>query len=320
MNTLLRSLIACLAVTGTLCTALSAVAAPRHAKPLGPPVSLAAFARLERLARLPDGITMGYVDMGPRNGQPVVLIHGFTNDAFNWLPLIPYLDPHLRLILVDLRGHGESSKPACCYARIDMAYDVLLLMNRLGIAKADLIGHSLGSIIAQTFAETWPKRVGRVVLISSTGGYRSGCTAGPPTDAPPLPELRAALLKMHDPINPNGRFMSAWYGNARPPDPNLLKRQKRDAAAIPVKIWLAVLDQAVTGIDLQTTLPRLTAPALLIWGAKDTLMGPADRCSLERALPHAQVKIFANAGHNPFWKEPAAVAAVINPFLDKTAP
>ena len=109
--------------------------------------------------------------------------------------------------------------------------------------------------------------------------------------------------------------MSDWYGSTKPADPELLRRQRKDAAAIAVRVWLAVLDEAVTGIDLQTTLPRLTAPTLLIWGAKDTLMRAADRCSLIQALPRAEVKIFPNFGHNPFWQDPAAVAAVINPFL-----
>ncbi len=295
----------------------STAAAPAAPAPRAP-INLAAFDRSERRVRLPDGITLGYVDRGPRDGRPVVLIHGYTNDARNWAPLLPYLDTRLRLILVDLRGHGASSKPPCCYDRIDMAYDVRLLMDHLGIRRADVIGHSLGSIIAQTFAETWPQRVRSVVLISSTGGYRTGCTKGPPADAPPLPQLRAALLRQHDPIDPNGRFMSDWYGTTQPSDPELLRLQKRDAARIPVRVWLAILDQAVTGIDLQTTLPRLKAPTLLLWGAKDTLMGEDDRCSLMRALHQAQVKIFKNYGHNPFWQDPAAVAAAINPFLAKT--
>ncbi len=284
----------------------------------GAPINLAAFDRSERRVRLPDGITLGYVDRGPRDGRPVVLIHGYTNDARNWAPLLPYLDPRLRLVLVDLRGHGESSKPACCYARIDMAYDVRLLMDHLKIRKADVIGHSLGSIVAQTFAETWPQRVRSVVLISSTGGYRAGCPNTTPADAPPLPQLRAALLRQHDPIDPDGQFMSDWYGTTKPADPELLRLQRRDAARIPVRVWLAILDQAVTGIDLQTTLPRLEAPTLLLWGAKDTLMGEADRCSLMRALPHAEVKVFKDYGHNPFWQDPAAVAAAINPFLART--
>jgi pimeloyl-ACP methyl ester carboxylesterase len=78
------------------------------------------------------------------------------------VPLVPHLSPHFHLILVDLRGHGGSAKPACCYTRFDFAYDLKLLLDVLAIPRADLVGHSLGSIFAQTFAELWPERTGRV--------------------------------------------------------------------------------------------------------------------------------------------------------------
>jgi alpha-beta hydrolase superfamily lysophospholipase len=115
---------------------------------------------------LPDGITLGYVLLGNPSGTPVVLIHGYTDSDLDWAPLIPYLSRDFRLVIVDLRGHGVSSKPECCYTRLDFAYDVKLLLDALRIERADIVGHSLGSMIAQTFAEYWPQRTQRVVLIS----------------------------------------------------------------------------------------------------------------------------------------------------------
>ncbi len=88
----------------------------------------------------------------------MVLIHGYTDNARDWAPMLPYLSKQFRLILVDIRGHGQSSKPECCYTRLDFAYDIKLLLDALGVQKADIVGHSLGSIIAQTFAEYWPER------------------------------------------------------------------------------------------------------------------------------------------------------------------
>jgi len=68
--------------------------------------------------------------------------------------------------------------------------------------------------------------------------------------------------------------------------------------------------------DLRRTLPRLKAPALLIWGSEDPLVTDESRATLREALPAAQVKVFEGLGHNPFWEEPQAVAQVINRFLD----
>jgi len=76
-----------------------------------------------------------------------------------------------------------------------------------------------------------------------------------------------------------------------------------------------ILDQGLNLRDLQADLPRIEAPTLLVWGAKDNLFGPRDRCSLRAALPKATVKVFDNLGHNAYWEDPAAVATEINPFL-----
>jgi pimeloyl-ACP methyl ester carboxylesterase len=263
-----------------------------------------------RTIALPDGITLGYVQLGNPSGTPVVLIHGYTDSDLDWAPLIPYLSRDFRLVIVDLRGHGVSSKPECCYTRLDFAYDVKLLLDALRIERADIVGHSLGSMIAQTFAEYWPQRTWRVVLISSTGGP-------PPGSHPRKPQFdyAAAIRRLHEPIDPDSAFMKEWWASPKPVDPEYLRRQRRNAAAIPLQVWLAVLDQGLVDSDLQRTLPRLRAPTLLIWGSADPIMEPPVRRTLRRALPHAKVVIFPGLGHNPFWEDPRACAAVFNQFL-----
>ena len=263
-----------------------------------------------RTVALPDGITLGYVQLGDPRGVPVVLIHGYTDSDLDWAPLVPYLSKDFRLVIVDLRGHGESSKPECCYTRLDFAYDVKLLLDALGIARADIVGHSLGSIVAQTFAEFWPQRTRRVVLISSTGGP-------PPGARPRKPQFdyAAAIRRLKEPIDPDSTFMKEWWASPQPVDPQFMRRQRRNAAAIPLKVWLAVLDQGLVDADLQRTLPRLRAPTLLIWGSADPIMQPAVRRTLRRALPRAKVVTFPGLGHNPFWEDPLGCADVIDAFL-----
>jgi pimeloyl-ACP methyl ester carboxylesterase len=273
-------------------------------------IDLDAFDAAKRTVALPDGVTLAYVPLGDPQGPPVVLIHGYTDNARDWVPLVPYLNPHWHLILVDLRGHGQSSKPECCYTRLDFAYDVKLLLDALKIPRADIVGHSMGSYVAQTFAEFWPQRTRRVVLISSGGG--------PPPGAPPQKpsfDYAAQIRQLKEPIDPDSQFMIEWWSSPTPVDADFLRRQRRDAAAIPLSVWLAVLDQGLVSLDLQRTLPRLTAPTLLIWGEKDPLMAEDVRATLRAALPHAEVKVFPGLGHNPFWEQPQACAKVIDAFL-----
>jgi pimeloyl-ACP methyl ester carboxylesterase len=303
---------AALAVSTVLALFLPAVG---HVANAPPPlkVNLDAFDAMKKTVSLPDGITLAYIDTGNPTGPPVVLIHGYTDNARDWVPVLPYLSKRFRLILVDIRGHGKSSKPECCYTRLDFAYDIKLLLDALSIRQADVVGHSLGSIIAQTFAEYWPERTDRVVLISSTGGPPPGLTA------PPQFDFAAEIRKLKDPIDPDSPFMIAWWDSPTPVNPDFIRRQRQDAAAIPLNVWLAVLDEALPSAtvyaDLQSTLPRLKAPTLLIWGSKDPIMEEPLRKTLRDALPGAQVKVFDGLGHNPFWEDPPAVAGVINTFL-----
>jgi pimeloyl-ACP methyl ester carboxylesterase len=109
--------------------------------------------------------------------------------------------------------------------------------------------------------------------------------------------------------------MIKWWASPTPVDPDFLRRQRRDAAGIPLSVWLAVLDQGVVDGDLQTTLPKLTAPTLLIWGSKDPIMEEPVRQTLRQGLPHAQVQILEGLGHNPFWEDPQRCGEIINAFL-----
>ena len=274
-------------------------------------IDLDAFEALKKTRTLSNGMTLAYIDTGDPKGSPVVLIHGFTDNARDWAPLLPYLSGQHRIILVDIRGHGRSDKPECCYTRLDFAYDIKLLLDALHIERADIVGHSLGSIITQTLAEYWPERVRRVVLISSSGGPRPG-------EQPKKPafDFAGEIAKLKEPLDPDSPFMIAWWSSPKPVDEEFIRRQRRDAAAIPLRVWLAVLDQGLAMGDLRRTLPRLKAPALLIWGSEDPLVTDESRATLREALPAAQVKVFEGLGHNPFWEEPQAVAQVINRFLD----
>jgi pimeloyl-ACP methyl ester carboxylesterase len=274
-------------------------------------VDLDRFDAAKRTVALADGVKLAYIEMGDARGPAVVLIHGYTDNARDWVPLIPYLPRKDRLIVVDIRGHGNSSKPECCYTRVDFAYDIKLLLDSLKVKRADVVGHSLGSIIAQTFAENWPERTRKVVLISSTGGPRS--SAPPPSTTF---DYASEIRKLKEPIDPDSPFMVAWWSSPTPVNEDFIRRQRRDSARIPLNVWLAVLDQGLGTADLQATLPRLKAPCLLIWGEVDPIMGEDVRATLREALPNAQVKIFPGLGHNPFWEDPSGVASVINRFLE----
>jgi pimeloyl-ACP methyl ester carboxylesterase len=262
------------------------------------------FASRKASAVLSNGQTIAYIDAGPRQAPAVVLIHGYTDSARDWLPVEPLLETRFRLIMVDLRGHGASGKPECCYTRFDFAYDIELLLSSLHIETADVVGHSLGSIVAQTFAEVWPGRTRRLVLISSTG--TSFGTQGWLTD----------VQRLNDPIDPDSQFMRDWWNQSMTINPEAFSsHQRRDAAAIPARLWRAIADQSLVGVDLQPMLRRVRVPTLLIWGARDTMVSVEGREALRTGIAGSKVKIFGSLGHDLFWEDPSGVTAAITDFL-----
>ena len=124
----------------------------------------------------------------------------------------------------------------------------------LGVPKADIVGHSLGSIIAQTFAEFWPERTAHVVLISSTGGSPPG------PKKPPQFDFAAEIRKLKEPIEADSPFMIAWWDSPTPVDPDFIRRQRKDAAGIPLRVWLAVLDQGLSADGTYAELAGHAAP------------------------------------------------------------
>jgi pimeloyl-ACP methyl ester carboxylesterase len=203
-------------LAGLLVLCLASFPAFSAAAPPPLKIDLDAFDASKKTVALPNGEVLAYIDSGNISGPAVVMIHGYTDSARDWVPMLPYLSKRFRLILVDLRGHGFSSKPECCYNRLDFAYDIKLLLDALGVQEADLVGHSLGSIIAQTFAEHWPARTRSVVLISSTGGPPHGAP-----EKPPQFDFAAEIRKLKEPIDADSPpmrsaiYKTAWRGSKR---------------------------------------------------------------------------------------------------------
>jgi pimeloyl-ACP methyl ester carboxylesterase len=273
------------------------------------PAYLDHFDAQKSFAVLSNGERLAYIDAGPRDAPTLVLIHGYTDSARDWAPIAPLLRPRFRLIIVDLRGHGVSGKPDCCYTRFDFAYDIKLLLDSLHIPKAHIAGHSLGSLAAQTFAELWPESTDRLILISSTGTAFG-------TDEPSKPaSWLVPVTGLRDPIDPDSAFMRDWWKISNGYSPEFARRQRRDAAAIPARVWRAIADQSLIGVDLRSMLSRVRAPTLLVWGGRDTLISEAGRDALRTGIARAEVRIFASLGHDLFWEDPPAVADALIGFL-----
>lgn len=117
---------------------------------------------------LKTGIKMYYMEAGDPEKEPLILIHGFSDSSRIWRSVMEELQDSFHMYAIDLRGFGQSDQPAqYLYTMYQHCEDVVAFMEAMQIESADMIGHSLGSMVAQVIAFAAPEKVRRVVLVST---------------------------------------------------------------------------------------------------------------------------------------------------------
>ena len=137
---------------------------------------LLAFAALSvNAAKIPTGFTERHADVNGvklhyfigGKGSAVILLHGYAETSRMWFPLMPELAKNHTVIVPDLRGAGDSSKPEAGYDKKNMAVDIHELVLSLGFDRAELVGHDIGLMVAYAFAAQFPQDTERVVLMDA---------------------------------------------------------------------------------------------------------------------------------------------------------
>jgi pimeloyl-ACP methyl ester carboxylesterase len=231
------------------------------------------------------GYRVHYVVQGPVGGSPVVLVHGLSGRAEDWLALAPYLvQAGRRVYLPDLPGYGRSEQPAnFSYSVRDEAAVVVGFLDALGLRQVDLGGWSMGGAIAQHVAARHPERVRRLMLFDAAGIYEMptwDLRLFTPTSARQLDQLDA-LLMPHPPTVPG--FVAR----------DILRVMNRNA-------WVVhrAMDSMLTGQDATNALlPQLKMPVLLVWGAEDRITPLSQGETMHRLVPQAELDVFPGCGH-----------------------
>jgi pimeloyl-ACP methyl ester carboxylesterase len=237
----------------------------------------------------------------------VLLVHGYTDSSRSWSLPAAHLANRYRLIAVDLRGHGASSAPECCYTIPDMVHDLRLLLDHLEIDKVDFIGHSLGGMIGQVFAQRHADRLRKLVLVGST-------LSAAKTTAPGS-WLSDNVQALTDPVDEKSAFIGVWTTNPTPVDQDFIAHARREACAIPTRIWRAVLQELHTA-EYGRLSSTITTPTMILWGGQDPLFSAEDQQALREAIKDSEFVAFSKLGHNLQWEDPAGVAALIAHFLN----
>ena len=315
----------------------------------------------EKSIELSTGISMSYVEVGNPRGEVVLMLHGYTDTRRSFAGTIAHLAtlrPDLRLIAADLRGHGRTSMPPAelhrhaperAFRLVELARDALALLDALGIRRAHLVGHSLGSFVAQEIALERPERVGQLVLIGS-----SAKVAGNPViqelvleqlledqwrkalEARGLAFPQDAYALTPRDIDPDAEawLLANWVSEPLA-SRELLAQIAAETASMPLGAWLGVA-RAVLEMDNRERLRNLTTPALVLWSTQDgicperpdqkellaALEAASQRTGLryayqrygERPLPPSGMAE-DDLGHNFLWAIPEQIAAAVAAFV-----
>ena len=276
-----------------------------HNSPVRTDQAVASTSRVRlKHVRLSTGIQLQIAESGPPDGEPVLFLHGFPDSWFSYSRVLDHLPANVRAIVPSQRGHGESDRPTCCYRIADFAADAVALLDALGIERAHIVGHSMGSIVAQRVASTAPGRVLRLVLIGSGTTGRT----------PPIVEFNEAAQKLTDPLPPGFAREFQQSTVFKPVPPAFMDTLVLESEKLPARVWRGVMAGLVAS-DAQNDQTRIRAPTLIIWGDQDALFARAEQDGLLSVMRGARLITYANIGHSPVWEVPARVAADLHAFL-----
>ena len=247
-----------------------------------------------REVALSTGVTLSYLEQGAKHGEVFIFLHGYTDSHRSFDLTLPRLPRRIHAYALDQRGHGDSSKPACCYTQGDFAGDVIAFMNALGIPKATLVGHSMGSFIAHKVAVDHPSRVHELVLVGS---------APPGVGNPVGLELKSIVDTIEDPIDPE--FVRAFQAGTfyRPIPDSFLDTAVAESLKVPATVWKQALD-GLLAEDHSADLDRIKARTFVFWGDQDVFFGAADQAVLDSAIPRSKLLVYPQTGHGLHVEEP----------------
>ena len=293
---------------------LAGVALWAYAPSLPPETLIARYANDRSRFVDVGGVRAHVRDQGNPEGIPVVLIHGAMGSLHMWEGWVRELGDKARLITVDLPGHGlTGSWPRDEYTIEAYTDFIEVLVDALNLDRFVLVGHSMGGAVAWTFAATRPDRVSQLILVDSSGYPRA------PGDVP-LPTRLARTPVVGDlgiyfkPDRLVRRSLAEVYADPAQVTPERVRRYA-ELQRFPGNRE-ATLQRARTLEPLDPTpLKRLDVPTLILWGAKDRWVPPADAFRFQQDIRDSKLEIFEKLGHNPMEEDPVATAAAVAAFL-----
>jgi pimeloyl-ACP methyl ester carboxylesterase len=233
----------------------------------------------------------------------LVLLHGYPLDHTIWDEVAPLLQKKFDLILPDLRGFGQSDLVESQYTIVDMAADIVALLDELGIENTYIAGHSMGGYVALAFASNYTKRALGLGLVSSQA-------------LADTPERKAGRYATADEIMRTGVEPVAESMSPKlTPDERVQAFVRRLIAAQRPAGLANALKAMAERFDSSGMIPSLKIPVVVVHGAQDELI-PVDRArEIKAALAQVYLAELPGTGHMPMMEKSQETAEALEKFL-----
>jgi pimeloyl-ACP methyl ester carboxylesterase len=280
-------------------------------------------------------IHVGDIDVAYKmfgKGDPILLIQGLGGSMNSWQPsILRELSSNHTVIIFDNRGVGNTTIGTKQFSIQQFANDTVGLLDALKIQKAEVLGFSMGSFIAQQLAVTHPEKVNRLLLIGSTCGGKESIPQSP--ENLKLAEKITSSIVNNTPIEPQEIKTAISWGVG----PTWIKLHPSFLETIPTKPKDLVPSDMTLNTYMQQTnavqnwkstnwsgvcsqLTKISQPTLVLTGTEDgSIPGPANSIIIAGKIPGAWLVQIPAAGHSVMDQYPAEVAEILNTFLSTTS-
>lgn len=260
-----------------------------------------------------EGLSQGTRFRAEGEGAPLVLIHGVGMDLGMWDAVTKRLARERRVIRYDMLGHGRSAKPRGPYRLPDFVAQLARLADELHLARFDLLGFSMGGLVAQGMALAHVERVDRLILLNTVYDRSPAERANIAARVREVEEggyaasIEAALDRWFTPV----------FREARP---EILEAVRRHMLANDLAAYAAAYAVfAAADEELAGQVHRIQNPTLVVTGAEDQRSTPAMARALAARLPQGRAEIIDGQRHMTPLEIPDRLAALVTAFLGSTA-
>lgn len=233
--------------------------------------------------------TISYQAAG--SGPPLVLIHGLSGSCRWWERNVADLARQFRVYVIDLIGFGESVAPHPFVLKETAPY-LAAWMDRLDIPRANVVGHSMGGVIAADFAADYASRIDRLVLVDAAVYVAE------------QNYLRHALGVINEFVVQRPHFLPVLVNDAY--------------RAGPMTLAKAAIELLTTNIEAK--LRQIQSPTLVVWGERDAITPLDAGRRMCRYLSNGRMVAIKGAGHNPMWEVPQTFNRIITEFIAPATP